>query len=73
MPTDVRTGAAEKFSQAATELRSAADHLDTAAGHFRAGEVPRGCAHALAAEGHMIVARRLIDENAVTHSTRSRP
>ena len=68
MTDNPREMVAERFDRAAAELRTAADHLDIAAGHFRAGEVPRGCAHGFAAEGHMVNARRLVDENAVVHS-----
>jgi hypothetical protein len=35
--------------------------------------VPRGCAHALAVEGHIVAARRLLDEIAVTHAQRAIP
>jgi hypothetical protein len=44
--------AAKLFDTAAAELEQAAKHCRTAAGHFRDREVPRGGAHAWAAQAH---------------------
>ncbi len=45
--------AASLFESAADELDLAAAHARRAAEHFRAGDVPRGTAHAWAALGHL--------------------
>jgi hypothetical protein len=37
---------ATEYERAAEHLRLAAAHLDRSGAHHRAGEVPRGCAHA---------------------------
>jgi hypothetical protein len=71
MGEEIRETAAAKLADAAAELRKAADHLDIAADHFRSGEVPRGCAHGFATEGHAAVGRGLIEANAITHSKRA--
>ena len=59
--------------QAAYELEIAIRHLQTAARHFREGEIPRGCAHVLAAYGHENKASAAINELAVIHALRSVP
>ncbi len=64
---------ATKYEQSARELELAVQHLRTAARHFRDREVPRGCAHALAAYGHMCSGQSLLNENAVLHAARSVP
>lgn len=48
-----RKEVAELFALAANELEKAAQHFRIAAEHFRNGEVPNGCAHAFAAQGHL--------------------
>lgn len=63
---------ARRFDAIVEEAGKIADHARVAATHFRAGEVARAGAHALAAEGHLINARRLLDEIAVVHASRSR-
>ncbi|HEY9839689.1 MAG: hypothetical protein ACAI44_39005 [Candidatus Sericytochromatia bacterium] len=63
---------AERFERIALELEQAAAHARTAAGHFRQGEVPRGCAHAFALEGHLVNARAELAAAAVKHSEKSR-
>jgi hypothetical protein len=65
--------AAALFDEAAAELDRAAEHARVAAQHFRDGEVPRGGAHAWAVRGHLLKARRALDEQAVQHSERSQP
>jgi HEPN domain-containing protein len=67
---NLETAAAE-FDAAADELERAVEHLRVAATHFRDGEVPRACAHAFAAEGHMIEARRQVEHRAVVHRMKS--
>jgi hypothetical protein len=66
-----RVAAARKYDEAATELEAAAAHLRLAAMHFRDAEVPRGCAHAFAAYGHVRSGQRLIDENAMVHASKA--
>jgi hypothetical protein len=67
-----REDQAKRFDALAEEASKVADHARIAAAHFRAGEVPRAGAHALALEGHLINARRLLDEIAVEHAKRAR-
>ncbi len=68
-----REQAASDCEAAALELESAARHLRTAAGHFRDHEVPRACAHLLAAQGHMAMAEDGIRERARVHARKSVP
>jgi hypothetical protein len=35
--------------------------------------VPRGCAHAFAAYGHIRTGQMLIDENAIVHAAKAQP
>ncbi|HSB39145.1 MAG TPA: hypothetical protein VLD13_08665 [Gaiellaceae bacterium] len=65
--------AARLFDVAADELMRAAKHCRTAATHMRAGEVPRGGAHAWAALGHLDVAEERLREQARMHARRSNP
>jgi len=55
------------------ELERAARHARTAAGHFRDGLVPRGCAHILSVEGHLLNARGLLGRVAIAHAAHSTP
>ena len=64
---------AARYDALAAELESARDHARTAASHFRAGEVPRGCAHAFALEGHLHKVRAELDALAMLHAERSQP
>ncbi len=73
MTDDPRELAAGAFEEAARELDAASGHLLATARHFREGEIPRGCAHAYAAEGHMLVARQIVEARAVQHARRSVP
>ena len=63
---------AKKLDRIADEAVMLAEHARVAATHFRSGEVPRAGAHALALEGHLIAARRLLDEIAVAHAAKAR-
>ena len=45
---------AGRFETIAFELEAALTHARIAASHLRQGEVPRGCAHAFALEGHLL-------------------
>jgi len=63
--------AAGELEEAAHQLEMAVRHLRVAAQHFRDGEIPRACAHAFAAHGHMLEGRRHVDHRAVVHSTKS--
>jgi hypothetical protein len=57
--------------QAARELDLAARHCEPPAHHFRAGEIPRGTAHAWTARGHLLEAQQLLDDQAREHARRS--
>jgi HEPN domain-containing protein len=71
MTEESQETAAAELESAADELERAVAHLRVAARHFREGEIPRACAHAFAAEGHMIEARRQVEHRAVVHRTKS--
>ena len=73
MTDNPRELAARDCEAAAAELESAAQHMRTAARHFRDHEIPRACAHILAAEGHMLEAQEAIQERAKVHSRKSLP
>lgn len=64
-----REEVAELFSIAALELEKAAAHFRTAAEHFRNGEVPSGCAHAFAAQGHLRQADETHGHASTIHAT----
>jgi hypothetical protein len=59
---------AKMFDEIVVQLEAAGRHARTAGDHFRGSEIPRGCAHALALEGHLVTARRLLDEIATMHA-----
>ncbi|MNJ94913.1 hypothetical protein D3C87_126170 [compost metagenome] len=62
---------AQKLLQVAEELEKSAQHARIAANHFNSGEVPKGCAHTLATEGHVHMANDLIKEVAKAHSLKA--
>jgi hypothetical protein len=70
--SDPRDKVAAAFKEAAVELERAAAHCRIAALHYEDREVPRGCAHAFAAIGHIRQAENSIDENAILHSGKAR-
>lgn len=59
------------FESAAEDTAIASEHYRLAAKRFRAGKVPRGCAHAFAAFGHLQEARRAARAAASIHADRS--
>lgn len=61
------------FEQTAQELEKAAQHLRTAARHMHDHEVPRACAHAFAAHGHVLNANERFAEMARMHASKSIP
>jgi hypothetical protein len=65
--------AARLFDEAAEELDQAVAHCRTAATHMRAGEVPRGAAHAWAAFGHLEIAQERLLDQARMHARKSNP
>jgi len=65
--------AAKLYDEAAEQLELAMQHCRTAAGHFRDGEVPRGAAHAWAAQGYLLEAQERLAEQARQHAERSLP
>ena len=58
---------AKSLDEIVTELEKAIAHAGTAAAHFRSGQVPRGCAHALAVDGHVQVANEALPQVAKRH------
>ena len=69
----VREDMARRYERAAEEREAAVRHLRTAARHLHERNVPRGCAHAFAAVGHIRSCEREIDENAIRHAAKSVP
>lgn len=62
---------ASLFETAADELDLAGAHSRLAAEHFRAGEIPRGTAHAWAALGHLKTGEDRLIAQAREHRERS--
>ena len=71
--TDALEQAARLYDEAAAELELAAQHCRTAARHFRDKIVPRGAAHAWAAQGHVREAQAKLDEQSREHARKSNP
>ncbi|MDJ0790139.1 MAG: hypothetical protein QNK05_25375 [Myxococcota bacterium] len=61
----------ELFTTAAEEFRRAAAHLDVAAKHFERNDIPRGCAHAFAAQGHQSRGSAALHEATRIHADHS--
>ena len=59
---------AELFSQAAEEFENAAAHCRVSATHFGNRDVPAGCAHKMAAIGHVADGREIRDRISIIHS-----
>jgi hypothetical protein len=70
---DALEHAARLYDEAAEQLDVAAQHCRVAARHFRDKIVPRGAAHAWAAQGHVREAQALLDEQARQHAHKSNP
>lgn len=62
---------ANEFMRAAIELEQAAKHCKIASLHFEKNRVPRACAHAFASEGHILKAKKIIDQRAEFHSEKA--
>ena len=71
--SDALEQAAHLYEEAAEQLDLAAQHCRTAARHFRDKVVPRGAAHAWAAQGHVREAQALLDEQSREHARKSNP
>lgn len=70
-PRQTPTEVAQQYEQIAAELEAAAKHLRITAQHFREREVPRGCAHTFAAQGHLHQAQTQLATLAVLHASHS--
>jgi len=64
---------AARLDTIATEATRLAEHARVAAQHFRNREIPRGAAHTLAVEGHLLAIRSGLDAIAVEHAAHSNP
>jgi hypothetical protein len=64
---------AELYEEAARELEVAAAHLRRTAEHFRNREIPRACAHVFAAQGHLLVVHKIIEDHALLHASKAVP
>jgi hypothetical protein len=61
--------AAADYEQVAGRLELGARHLRRTAEHFRGAEVPRACAHVVAAHGLLAETRRSLDSQAELHAS----
>ena len=59
---------AEMFNLAAEEFENAAAHCRVSATHFEMRDVPAGCAHKVAALGHVAKGREILDRISIIHS-----
>lgn len=59
------------YDQMAAELERAHQHAKIAAQHFRDRDVPRGCAHAFAVEGHIRASEDLMSRHLTSHARRA--
>ena len=64
---------ARSLDEIVAELEKAIAHSKTAAAHFRSGEVPRGCAHTLAVDGHIQTASEALSQIAKRHRLAATP
>ena len=71
--SDIFETTARQYEEVAAELETAAKHLCVTAEHFRAREVPRGCAHAWAATGQLYHAQTVLGTLALEHAAKSKP
>ncbi len=56
------------FSQITEELKSCIKHSEASQEHFSEGEVPRGCAHAFALDGHLAKISFLLEQAKKKHA-----
>lgn len=70
-PSDTYEAVAQQYEAAAAELERAAAHLRWTAAHFRNAEVPRACAHTVAALGHMSKVQKQLNDLAELHATKA--
>lgn len=73
MSQNLREETAASYEHAAAELERAAQHLRTAARHMRDHEVPRACAHAFAALGHIANGNEGVTQASKTHASMAVP
>ena len=71
--SEARERAADRCDELAERLEVAARHLRRTAAHFRADDVPRACAHLVAAGGELVDVRRGLDDLAAEHARRAAP
>jgi hypothetical protein len=71
--SEARAQTIEQLSELIQELELASRHASTARRHFSDDEVPRGCAHVLALEGHLLRVRQLLDGVALRHAAHAQP
>ena len=69
--TERLEASARLYDEARAELERAVAHCRVAAEHFRAGEIPRGGAHAWAVYGHVLAAQDALAAQAREHRLRS--
>jgi hypothetical protein len=61
----------KKLKLISSELETAIKHSNIAAKHFESSEIPRGCAHTLALQGHLNSVNDLLKEIAKLHSLKA--
>lgn len=64
---------AKRLDTIVAEAEKLAAHARVAAHQFRTGEVPRGAAHTLSVEGHLLNIRAELDVITREHAARSQP
>ena len=62
---------AEAYDEIAAELEQALAHVRVAAEYYRNELIPRGAAHAWAAHGHLLAARKRLEAQARDHAANS--
>jgi hypothetical protein len=55
------------------ELKTSLAHTETAINHFGQMEIPRGCAHILALQGHLAKVNDILTEIQIDHADHSKP
>lgn len=73
MPNDLRSQIADRYRALAGELETAIGHALDCEDHYRSGDVPRGCAHAFALEGHLRRVTAELEALSIIHADHSTP
>lgn len=58
----------ENFKSISSELEKALAHSKVCESHFKDGNVPRGCAHTVALEGHLLLVLEKLESVKLLHA-----